>query len=236
MQTIIKSESRGIADHGWLLSRFSFSFADYVDRQRMRFGALRVLNDDVVQPGSGFGMHPHENMEIISIPLAGALEHRDSMNNGGVIRPGSMQYLSAGTGVRHSEFNPSDEEVAQFLQIWLYPNSKNDPPLYATKSWHDDALVNQWLMLASPDGRHESVAIRQNAFLRLGRFDQKEKTAIQMQHHAHGLYIFVIEGQIRAAGEVLRRRDALAITDVESVEIEPIENSYLLALEVPMVF
>lgn len=163
-KVIHTADSRGRAEHGWLSSRFSFSFAEYYNPERMHFGVLRVLNDDIIQPTMGFGMHPHDNMEIVSIPLKGAIEHRDSMGNGSIIKAGEVQLMSAGTGVRHSEFNPSKEEAGSFLQIWLFPKERNIEPRYFQKSFEAQDMQNKMHLIVSPTGQNDSLTINQDAW------------------------------------------------------------------------
>lgn len=233
MREIIPAASRGVADHGWLKSRFSFSFAGYYNPARIQFGALRVLNDDVIQSGSGFGMHPHDNMEIISIPLFGALEHRDNMGNGSVIRPGEVQLMHAGTGVRHSEFNPADEDGG-FLQIWIFPEHRNTKPGYAQKAFDPEYFEQKWGIVASPNSENESLEIGQQAWLSLGRFAPGQNISYKLQRDDNGCYLFVIEGSVRADMNVLQQRDALAVSNEHELHLEIISDAYLLMIEVPM--
>jgi quercetin 2,3-dioxygenase len=228
------ADSRGQAEHGWLSSRFSFSFAEYYNPNRMHFGVLRVLNDDVIKPGKGFGMHPHDNMEIVTIPLGGALEHRDSMGNGSIIKAGEIQLMSAGTGVRHSEFNPLQDEESSLLQIWLFPKERNIEPRYFQKEFDLQQLENRFRVVVSPEGEDESLIINQDAWFNLGKFDQGHQFSYQLKQKGNGMYIFVIDGSIMIAGETLNARDAIGIHNTEAIEIEALEQAYLLLMEVPM--
>jgi quercetin 2,3-dioxygenase len=235
MKTIkYQSESRGSADHGWLQSRFSFSFAEYYNPERMNFGALRVINDDVIAAGKGFGTHPHQNMEIVTIPLSGALEHKDSMGNTSVIRTGDVQIMSAGTGVQHSEFNHSSDEPVTLLQIWVLPDKKNITPRYDQKSFALDKLDNRFLEIVSSTVNNESVWINQDASFYLGKFSKNNPVLHQIKSEDRGLYIFVIDGKIEVDGETLSKRDALGVWDGTEIKIEVKENSFLLMIEVPM--
>ncbi len=233
-KVIYNADSRGRAEHGWLSSRFSFSFAGYHNPERMHFGVLRVLNDDIIQAGMGFGMHPHDNMEIVTIPLSGSLEHRDSMGNGSIIKAGEIQLMSAGTGVMHSEFNPSKTEESTLLQIWLFPKERNIDPRYFQKSFDAQEMENKLRVVVSPDGENQSMVINQDAWFSLGRFEKGMKTTYNVRSKGNGLYIFVIEGGIGIADEKLGKRDAAGIWDTESVQIEFTNNTHLLIMDIPM--
>lgn len=235
MKKIIhKAESRGLAEHGWLVSRHSFSFADYYDPERVRFGMLRVLNDDIVQPAKGFSTHPHDNMEIISITLSGALEHKDSMGTGSVIHAHDVQIMSAGTGVYHSEFNPSTNEPVNFLQIWIYPRVKNIEPRYGQKTFHPGSLNNRFQLLVSPHENDNSLWINQDAYLYMGEFGKGRHVHYSLNSPGNGVYMFIIEGKIKAGGELLHKRDGLGITEEDQLSIESVEKSTILLIEVPM--
>lgn len=229
---IHKANTRGHANHGWLDSHHSFSFASYYNPDRMNFGVLRVLNDDIVAEGKGFGTHPHDNMEIISIPLEGELEHRDSMGNTTVIKEGEIQVMSAGSGIRHSEFNKSQEKAVKFLQIWLFPHTKNVKPRYDQIKINTQADVFQQIL--SPYPEDEGVWIHQDAWFHIGRFTKEMPQNYRLKNKENGLYLFVIEGGARVNQEVLSKRDALGIWDVSEIEIHPAKNSYLLLMELPM--
>ncbi|MCO5724758.1 pirin family protein [Robiginitalea marina] len=233
-KVVHKAESRGYANHGWLESHHSFSFAGYYNPERMQFGTLRVLNDDRVAPAGGFGTHPHHDMEIISIPLKGALEHRDSLGNTAVIREGDVQVMSAGTGVRHSEYNHYQDREVAFLQIWIMPDEAGVAPRYGQVSIDPKNMENQWLAAIGPRGKHDGLWIHQKAWLHLGRFEKGEKTSYSLKEPGNGLYIFVLEGSLRAAGELLDRRDALGVWETDAVDFEMSEASEVLLLEIPM--
>lgn len=235
MKTIFKkSNERGTSDLGWLKSAHSFSFSNYFDPKNMSFGSLRVLNDDRVAPQMGFGKHPHENMEIISIPLKGSLKHKDTMGNEGIIKEGDVQVMSAGTGIQHSEANASETKEVHFLQIWIIPNKKNVEPSYAQKSIDSDKLLNRFEKLVSPYSDKEGLSIYQDAWLHLGHFDQKMTQEYLLNQKSNGVFIFVLEGQAKVGSFHLERRDALGVWDWESIEVDCDENSKILLIEVPM--
>jgi redox-sensitive bicupin YhaK (pirin superfamily) len=235
MKTIIhKSENRGYANHGWLEARHSFSFAGYFDSRKMNFGVLRVLNDDIVQPGKGFGTHPHDNMEIITIPLKGALAHKDSMGNSSVIKAGEVQVMSAGSGVEHSEFNHSAAEPINLLQIWIYPNQRNVEPRYQQAEFNPEGRKNKFQQIVSPNHNDEGLWIYQNAWLNLTEINAGKQLEYKFNDTANGLYVFVIEGLADIADNILNRRDAIGITEIETIQIRAVSDSYLLLLEVPM--
>lgn len=231
---IHRAHSRGFADHGWLKSCHTFSFADYYNPERMNFGLLRVLNDDVIEPGRGFGTHPHDNMEIISIPIFGALKHKDSMSNELTITHGEVQRMSAGTGIRHSEFNSSDTDPVNLLQIWILPKKKNIVPSYGQKQFNVADRQNKFQILVAPDEREGSLWINQDAFLSQAFIKAGKAIAYQNYIKGQGIYVFVIEGEISVSGETLGKRDAIGITDVESLAIIATQNSDVLVIEVPL--
>jgi redox-sensitive bicupin YhaK (pirin superfamily) len=231
---IYPSENRGHANHGWLDTYHTFSFAGYYNPERIHFGALRVLNDDRVAPGRGFGMHPHDNMEIISIPLEGDLEHRDSMKNRAVIREGDLQVMSAGTGVFHSEYNLNPDREVKFLQIWVFPNRKNVEPRYDQISMKDLERPNEFYQVLSPDREDQGVWIHQDAWFHMGRFDQDHKETYQLKKAGNGIFLLVIDGQIETAGHMLKKRDGLGIWDTDSISFRAVIPSRLLLMEVPM--
>ncbi|MHA7110919.1 pirin family protein [Sunxiuqinia elliptica] len=232
---LYRSESRGAADHGWLKSRHTFSFANYYCPSRLNFGALRVLNDDWVEPKMGFGTHPHDNMEIITIVHDGQLEHKDSMGNGSIIRRGEVQVMSAGSGITHSEFNPSKDEVVNLFQIWLFPNKQNVTPRYDQAYFSDEALENNWKMIISPDGEKQSMWIQQDAWLYLGEFEEGQTIRYTPKNSQNGLFIMVVEGEVELDEYVLSKRDAAGLTEVgEQLELEATAKSKLMLLEVPM--
>ncbi len=235
MKTILyKAGDRGHADHGWLSTYHSFSFADYHDPKRIHFGALRVLNDDYVAAGMGFGMHPHDNMEIITIPTNGKLEHRDSMGNHGIITSGEVQVMSAGTGIRHSEFNPSKEEAVHLFQIWVFPDKRNLEPRYDQKKFDLESAKNSFITVVSPMGQNEGLNIHQNAWFSLGRLDKDFTYQYELKDKSNGVYAFIIDGSATINGEKLDRRDGLGITSSDKLEIKAESNSEILLMEVPM--
>ena len=227
--------SRGAANHGWLKSHHSFSFANYYNPEKMNFGALRVLNDDIVQPKMGFGTHPHQNMEIISIPLRGALSHKDSMQNKRSIKVGEVQVMSAGTGLTHSEFNDSKIEEVNFLQLWIVPEEQNVTPNYEQKLFDISKRENNFQTVVSPQDKliEDSLGIHQQAYLNIGNFDESKVVSYQIKK-GNGLYIFLLEGQIEVAKETLSKRDSLGIWDTNEITIKTIEKSEILLIEVPM--
>lgn len=233
-KTVHRSESRGFADHGWLQSRHTFSFASYYNPDMIRFGLLRVLNDDIVAGGKGFGTHPHDNMEIISIPIYGAIEHKDSMGNTSVIRAGEVQIMSAGTGITHSEYNHSPTEPVNFLQLWIFPKKKNAEPRYEQKILDLDKMYGSFLTIVSPDGSENSVHINQDAWLSMAEADAMQQLTYTQRFAGNGLYLFVIEGSVEAAEEVLHERDAVAVSDAESLTVKALSRTKLLMIELPM--
>lgn len=235
MQTILhKASSRGHADHGWLNSYHTFSFAGYYEPNRIHFGALRVLNDDTVAAGMGFGKHPHDNMEIISIPLEGELQHGDNMGNTTVIKKGDVQIMSAGTGVVHSEKNNSENSPVQFLQIWVFPNKKNVEPRYDQKSFSDEEMKNRLLTVVSPMGNTEGINIHQDAWFSLGKLDPQTRLDYSLHNKNNGVYAFILEGDVHINGTELNRRDGLGITETESLTIKADTNAFILLMEIPM--
>jgi redox-sensitive bicupin YhaK (pirin superfamily) len=233
--TIHKANTRGHANHGWLDSYHTFSFAGYYDPQRIHFGALRVLNDDTVAGGMGFGAHPHDNMEIISIPTEGGLEHKDSMGNTQVIKKGDVQVMSAGTGIKHAEKNNSKDETVKFFQIWVFPKEKNVVPRYDQKNFSDADKHNKLLTVVSPLGTNDGgVQIHQDAWFSLGKLDKGFSTSYNLRDKENGVYAFVIEGDISVNGEKLNRRDGLAITEADKLEIKADSDAELLLMEIPV--
>lgn len=231
--TLHRSSERGVAEHGWLHSRFSFSFAEYHNRFRMGFGALQVINDDIVEAGKGFGMHPHHNMEIISIITKGALEHRDSEGNHGIIKAGEIQYMSAGSGVFHSEHATAESDAALF-QIWIYPAHNGGEPRYEQRSFIDHNQQNRWLTLISGDGRDNSITIHQDAAIHSAEITEGTALSIPNVTSDHGLLIFVIEGTIRIDDYLLEARDELQITDEEEYTLLAHSDAKVLLFDVPM--
>ena len=231
---LFPADQRGHAQHGWLESYHSFSFASYYNPECMHFGALRVLNDDWVAPGMGFGTHPHDNMEIISIPLSGDLEHRDSMGNRSVIKEGEIQVMSAGTGITHSEYNPNADREVRFLQIWLFPRTKNLTPRYDQKPIADLLQPNELSVVLSPNSEDPGVWIHQDAWFNMGEFDQATQLAYLSKKPGNGAYLFVLEGSVEVEGQVLGRRDAIGIWDYEQMALSTSPGTRLLLMDVPM--
>jgi len=230
------ADSRGHADQGWLKSFHSFSFAGYYNPERMHFGVLRVLNDDCVSGGMGFGKHPHDNMEIISIPLEGDLDHRDSMGNATVIKKGDIQVMSAGTGIQHSEYNKNENEAVKFLQIWIYPNKKNVAPRYDQVSLKMDDRKNKLQQVLSPNSDDEGVWVHQDAWFHLGTFDNGTAAKYIIKKPGNGVYAFVLKGKFNLDGIEVSNRDGLGIWETEEFMLTSSEEgSEILLMEVPMV-
>ena len=229
-----KAETRGHANHGWLDSHHTFSFASYHNPERVHFGVLRVLNDDIVHPGKGFGTHPHDNMEIISIPLKGDLEHKDSMGNTAVIREGDIQIMSAGTGVSHSEYNKNADKVVNFLQIWIFPKEKGVEPLYDQRPIHEMAVKNKFYQILSPNPDDQGVWINQDAWFYMGDFDEGANDNYAINKSGNGVYVFVLEGSATVNGQQLGTRDGLGIWNIDNIELHANSNAKLLLMEVPM--
>jgi redox-sensitive bicupin YhaK (pirin superfamily) len=228
------AQTRGYADHGWLKSYHTFSFADYYNPERMNFGALRVINDDSVAPGMGFGRHPHRDMEIISIPLEGELEHKDSEGNHSVIKKGEVQVMSAGTGILHSEFNPSKTKTAKFLQIWVLPKKLGVRPRYEQKAFSQEMRFNRFCSIVSPDGRDGSLIINQEAFFSLIDLERGKEIIYDKKTLNGGLYLFVIKGSGLLNGEHFQTRDGLGLKSVDKLSIQVDSDSELLIMEVPV--
>jgi redox-sensitive bicupin YhaK (pirin superfamily) len=235
MKTILhKASTRGHADHGWLDTYHTFSFGGYYDPERMHFGVLRVLNDDTVAPGMGFAKHPHDNMEIISIPLEGDLEHKDSMGNVAVIRQGDVQVMSAGTGIYHSEYNRNKDQAVKFLQIWVFPNKKNVEPRYDQVSIRDIHRENEFYQVLSPNPEDEGVWIHQDAWFSLGNFTHETKTEYTLKIAENGVYFFILEGNVTIGGSELGKRDGFGVWETARVTVEAEAGSRILLMEVPM--
>ncbi|WP_273430770.1 pirin family protein [Chitinibacter tainanensis] len=230
MITLRKADERGHANHGWLDSHFSFSFAEYYDPAHMHFGALRVINDDRIAPGMGFGMHPHQDMEIITYVLAGAIEHRDSMGNGSIIRPGNVQRMSAGTGVRHSEFNPSQSEETHLLQIWIMPGVKGIAPSYEEKIFAEAEKRGQLRLVVSPDAEQGSVLIHQDVRLYVGLFDGDE-ALVQALPAGRKQYVHVARGQLEVNGVVLQAGDAAMLTQEAQLSLQHGQQAEVLVFD-----
>lgn len=233
-KVIHKAETRGFASHGWLNAAHSFSFAAYHNRERMHFGALRVLNDDRIAPASGFGTHPHDNMEIITIPLKGAIRHKDSTGTEGVINAGDVQVMSAGKGIAHSEFNASETEELNLLQIWIFPNRENTSPRYQQKTFSPDGRKNRFQPVVSADGTEGSLQILQDAKISLADVSAGKDLTYAVSRPGNGVYLFVIEGELSVNGEPLKSRDAIGLSDLTELKLSASKDSKVVALDVPM--
>jgi len=229
-----KADTRGHANHGWLDSKHTFSFANYYNPERIHFGMLRVLNDDTVAPGRGFGTHPHDNMEIISIPLSGDLEHKDSMGTTAVIKEGEIQVMSAGTGVYHSEYNANKDKEVKFLQIWVFPNEKNVTPRYDQIQIGDLVKKNSFSQILSPNSEDQGVWIQQDAWFHMGEFDSDTETTYDLKRNGNGVYAFVLEGEAEIEGQQLEKRDGLGIWDTDEFSVKAQAGAKILLMEVPM--
>lgn len=229
-----KASSRGHSDHGWLDSYHSFSFANYFNPERVQFGALRVLNDDQVNAGMGFDTHPHNNMEIISIPLEGDLEHRDSMGNIAVIRKGDVQVMSAGSGITHSEYNKNKDSIVRFLQIWVIPNRNNVLPRYDQITLQEADRKNRFQQILSPNVNDEGIWIYQNAWFHLGILDKGVSQIYKIKKTGNGVYAFIISGDATINQIKLNKRDGLGLWDIEALSITADSDSEILLMEVPM--
>jgi redox-sensitive bicupin YhaK (pirin superfamily) len=234
--TYHSAETRGHADHGWLNANHSFSFAQYYNPKRMNFGALRVLNDDTIAPGMGFGTHPHDNMEIITIPLEGDLEHKDSMGNVGAINEGEIQVMSAGTGIQHSEYNKNQDKSINLLQLWVMPNALNVSPRYDQKSIRELKKNNAFYQVLSPFTDDDGMWIHQEAWFHLGEFDKITEIEYQIKKNGNGIYVFVIEGSLTVVNQVLNKRDALGVWEADKISFVAQPDSKVLLVEVPMSF
>jgi redox-sensitive bicupin YhaK (pirin superfamily) len=235
MQVVVHSEdSRGSADHGWLQAKHSFSFAGWFNQERVQFGALRVLNDDIIQGGMGFGTHPHDNMEIITIPLKGDLEHKDSMGNTAVIKEREIQVMSAGTGVYHSEYNKNQEKEINLLQLWIFPNKRNVTPRYDQIPIHTLHKKNEPFQILSPYPDDDGVWIHQNAWFHLLDLDAEHATYYDLKAEGNGVYAFVIEGEVEIGEQLLGARDAAAISEIATFELVAHRDAQVLLVEVPM--
>lgn len=231
-----KANSRGQANHGWLKTYHTFSFADYFNLERVNFGTLRVLNDDYIAGGGGFGMHPHDNMEIVTILLKGALEHKDSMGNVAVIRKGEIQAMSAGTGILHSEYNHNKDEAVELLQIWVYPNKRNVTPRYSQMELEEKRIHNNLLQIVSPDETNTGVTVHQDAWFHLGELDNGFSLEYAVKKAGNGVYAFVIKGDVTINGQALNERDGLGLWNVDKLSITAnSDNAKLLLMDIPMV-
>jgi redox-sensitive bicupin YhaK (pirin superfamily) len=228
------ADRRGHVSFGWLDSHHSFSFGNYYDPEKVHFGMLRVLNDDIITGGSGFGAHPHDNMEIISIPLEGAIEHKDSTGTQAVINENDVQIMSAGTGIKHSEYNHNKDKDANFLQIWIIPKKRNIEPRYDQKSFDPAERINKFQTVVAPDD-DRATRINQDAWLSLGNFKGGFTTSYAVKKAGNGVYAFVLNGSVTINGQTLYKRDALGIWDIDQLEIEAATDSELLLIDIPMV-
>ena len=235
MNTVLhKANTRGHANHGWLQANHSFSFANYYNPERMHFGVLRVLNDDTIAPAMGFPTHPHDNMEIITIPLEGDLEHKDNMGNGTIIKNGDIQVMSAGTGITHSEFNANKGDYCKLLQIWLFPNKRNVTPRYDQIAIRSLAKENSLYQVLSPNKDDDGVWIHQNAWFNIGDYKKSTTETYSIHHKENGVYLFVIEGNINIDGQTLEKRDGFGVWDTDKIEFTAEKSSKVLLMELPM--
>jgi hypothetical protein len=232
-KVIHKANTRGHADHGWLNSFHSFSFAGYYDPERIHFGTLRVLNDDIVEGGRGFGKHPHDNMEIVSIPLSGALHHQDSTGRDKVINTNDVQIMTAGRGIVHAEFNDSATEKVNFLQIWVFPKLRNVEPRYEQKTFDPEKRKNKFQVVVSPEDA-EAVNINQDAYFSLGKLDKGVAVDYKIRKEGNGVYAFVISGEVKVNEDSLSKRDAIGISETGEIHVEAATDAEILLIEVPM--
>ena len=236
MNTVIhKAATRGKANHGWLNSHHTCSFANYHNPERMNFGVLRVLHDDIVQAGMGFGTHPHDNMEIISIPLEGDLEHKDSMGNVAIIKEGDVQVMSAGTGLTHSEKNKNSDKGVKFLQIWVFPKEKNVTPRYDQISIKEIAKENKFYQVVSPNKEDQGVWLHQDAWFHLGNFTKGNSDQYKIKKEGNGVYAFILEGEVEINDTILSKRDGMGVWNTDSINVKASENARVLLMEVPMI-
>lgn len=238
MKTVIfRASTRGHMYHGWLDTHHTFSFASYYNPERMHFGALRVVNDDIVEGGEGFGKHPHDNMEIVSIPLYGDLEHKDSMGHTSVIRAGEVQVMSAGSGIFHSEYNSSEDKPLNFFQIWVFPNQQDVEPRYDQKKFDFLENKNKLVEIVSPDGENGSLWLHQDTWFNIGTFDKNSVAEYRLRKKGDGIFVMVIEGEFEVGNEKLHHRDAIGMWEIDSSQIKSLsDNGRILLIEVPMEF
>ncbi|MBD3748426.1 MAG: pirin family protein [Sphingobacteriales bacterium] len=235
MKTVFyPAQERGFNNLGWLKSYHSFNFGRFYDPHKMNFGLLRVLNDDHVEAGMGFGTHSHDNMEIVSIPLSGALKHNDSTGREAIIKSGDVQIMSAGTGIQHSEYNASKTEAVKFLQIWIFPKEENITPRYEQKAFSEEAKQNKFLTAVSPEKDAESIWINQDAWFNLSNLDEGKKLNYTLNDDKNGIYVFLLEGSLNIAGKTLKERDAIGVYDIKDIDVEALTAAKLLLIEVPM--
>ena len=231
---IHKADTRGYFDFGWLKTNHTFSFGNYYDPERVNFGMLRVLNDDFVAADQGFGTHPHNDMEIVSIPLKGGLAHKDNTGSEGVIFPNEIQVMSAGTGILHSEYNYSKEEEINFLQLWIFPDEKGHKPRYNQKTFNPEERKNKFQLIVSPEKSDSNLWLNQNAYLSLTDFEKEKSLQYKIHTKGNGVYIFMIEGEISVTDETLSKRDGMGIWDTEEISISANKDSQVLLIEVPL--
>jgi redox-sensitive bicupin YhaK (pirin superfamily) len=235
MKTVLhKASTRGSVNLGWLQANHSFSFANYYNPDRMSFGVLRVLNDDTIAGGKGFGMHPHQNMEIVSIPLEGDLEHKDSLGNVGIVNEGDVQAMSAGSGVYHSEYNKNADKNVKLLQIWIQSKKENVKPKFNQISIRDLEKENQFYQVLSPDKNDDGVWIHQDAWFHLGKFDKNIQDSYTIKKKGNGVYCFIIEGNVEIEGQLLEKRDGFGVWDTNTIQFKSNTKSKVLLIEVPM--
>jgi len=232
--SIHRSDERGYSNHGWLDSRFSFSFADYFNRNRMGFGVMRVLNDDTIAPASGFPKHPHNNMEIITVVTEGTLEHKDSMGNGSIILPGEVQRMSAGSGIMHSEWNPSEDETLKLFQIWIQTRDKDVAPEYEQARFDFEKERGRFVTIVSGEKDAEGLTFHQDAWGLRGLFDSGAEVEYTLKNRGNGVFLFVISGEVQFGDEVLKARDDASLTDLEKLSIKALSSADLLLFELPM--
>jgi quercetin 2,3-dioxygenase len=233
-KTIHKSNTRGYFNHGWLETYHTFSFAGYYDKERVHFGMLRVLNDDIVLPGEGFGTHPHDNMEIVTIPITGSLAHKDSMGHEEIITTNEIQVMSAGTGITHSEYNASDSEAVNLLQIWVFPREHNVTPRYNQKIFDPFLMKNNIFTVVSPDKNDDTLWLNQDAYFSLTDLDKGKNIEYKINKKGNGVYVFAIEGKIQVEDETLDKRDGMGLEEINSFNVKADENSKILFIEIPM--
>jgi redox-sensitive bicupin YhaK (pirin superfamily) len=237
MKTVLyPANERGGGDFGWLKAKHSFSFGQWQDASKIHFGALRVLNDDIIAPGAGFPTHPHDNMEIITIPLQGALQHKDSSGGEGIIQKNDIQIMSAGTGVQHSEYNASTTEAVNLLQLWIFPKEKNITPRYDQKTFTELDRINKWQVVVSNEKTTETLWINQDANLALTQLEKDKSIGYKLKVSNGGVYLFVIKGSIKLNENVLQQRDAIGIYATENFSITANENAEVLLIEIPLKF
>ncbi len=234
---IHRANTRGAANHGWLNAKHSFRFANYYDPERIHFGVLRVLNDDTVAPGMGFGKHPHGNMEIITIPLECALEHKDSMGNQGIIKYGDVQVMSAGTGIQHSEYNASQKDPLKLFQIWLFPNKKNVQPRYDQVTLDVNDRRNKLQQVLAPKTDDGGLWIHQDAWFSMGILDKDFSIDYNVKRKTNGVYVMVVKGSVTVDGETLGERDAIGLSDTDKIKITAnTEDAEVIVMDKPMGF